>query len=135
MIKKDSYVKAAQSLPVYRRSEIKRHVSMDNGVWVTYKGNVYDISKFIANHPGGRDKISLAAGQDIEPYWKIYPQHINSSLPMDTLSPMIIGTLHPDDIKREAEATVLLNGDVNDPFAREPDLSPLLTYHEKAVQC
>ena len=94
-IKEDS-AKAAQSLPVYRRSEIKQHVTMEKGIWITYEGNVYDISKFIANHPGGRDKISLAAGQDIGPYWKMYPQHINSKLPMDTLSPMIIGTLHPD---------------------------------------
>ena len=63
MIKKDSYVKAAQSLPVYRRSEINRHVSMDNGVWVTYKGNVYDISKFIANHPGGETRYLSLRGR------------------------------------------------------------------------
>ena len=121
---------AASQLPVYRRSEIMRHVTMDKGIWVTYEGNVYDITKFVANHPGGRDKISLAAGNDIGPYWKMYPQHINSKLPMETLSPMIVGTLHPEDAKKEAEESAKdLKGDLNDPFTREPDLSPLLTYH------
>ena len=44
----------------------------EKGVWVTYNGEVYDITKFIQNHPGGRDKISLAAGKDIGPFWKMY---------------------------------------------------------------
>lgn len=30
---------------------------------------VYDITKFVANHPGGKDKIMLAAGKAIDPFW------------------------------------------------------------------
>jgi cytochrome b involved in lipid metabolism len=30
---------------------------------------VYDVTDFVANHPGGQEKILLAAGGAIEPYW------------------------------------------------------------------
>ena len=81
---------------------------------------MYDITKFIANHPGGSDKIVLAAGKSVEPFWSIYRycplctyvsmtnpksrtrQHYNSKLPFDLLGPMRIGTLHPDDVTLQA---------------------------------
>lgn len=30
-----------------------------------------DSRKFIANHPGGKDKIMLAAGKAIDPFWHL----------------------------------------------------------------
>ena len=30
---------------------------------------------FIKEHPGGSDKIMLAAGKSIDEYWFLYPQH------------------------------------------------------------
>ena len=50
-------------LPEYANDEIRRHDSLEKGVWVTYKDGVYDITKFIqqGNHPGG-NKIDMAAG-------------------------------------------------------------------------
>ena len=41
----------------------------DNRVWMTYGGRVYDATDFIVNHPGGSEKILLAAGGKIEPHW------------------------------------------------------------------
>ena len=41
-------------------------------MWVTYKEGVYDITDFVRSHPGGRDKIMLAAGGAIDPFWRIY---------------------------------------------------------------
>ncbi len=80
----------------------------------------------IRTHIGGHEKIMLAAGADIGPFWSIYRQHYNSPAPMQLLDKMKIGTLHADDLAKEtalAEAA-----DDNDPYANDPDLSPLLTY-------
>ena len=41
-------------------------------IWVTYGGMVYDITDFVANHPGGSEKIILAAGGPVEPWWNLY---------------------------------------------------------------
>ena len=36
----------------------------ENGkpIWMSYGGNVYDVTDFVPNHPGGSEKIMLAAG-------------------------------------------------------------------------
>lgn len=52
-----------QGLPEFTRHEIAQHKSKEQRVWVTFKHGVYDVTEFIAEHPGG-DKILLAAGND-----------------------------------------------------------------------
>lgn len=41
---------------------------------VTYKNGVYDVTDFVASHPGG-DKIFLAAGKSLEPFFELYGIH------------------------------------------------------------
>ncbi len=54
-------------LPTYRRSEVEKHKGPRK--WVTYRGAVYDITDFIKDHPGGSDRVQLAAGGPVEPFW------------------------------------------------------------------
>ena len=37
-------------------------------------------------------------GGDLAPYWNLYRQHFNSSVPINILQSLRIGSLHPDDI-------------------------------------
>jgi cytochrome b involved in lipid metabolism len=117
---------------IYRRHDVALHNSIDRGVWVIYDDGVYDITKFIPNHPGGQEKVLLAAGDDIAPYWKLYQQHFNSSLPMELLESMRIGSLHPDDVKAIEDAKIASNHNNDDPYANDPSLSKLLTYHGRS---
>ena len=59
------------ALPTFAMSEVAQHngTADDGSVWMTYGGFVYDVTNFVANHPGGSDKIMLAAGGAIEPHW------------------------------------------------------------------
>ena len=58
------------SLPTYTSAEVAFHDGKrSNKVWMSYGGFVYDVTEFVANHPGGREKILLAAGGAIEPFW------------------------------------------------------------------
>ncbi len=50
-------------------AEVNMHNDLKRSVWVTYKHGVYDITKFIPNHPGGPDRIKLASGGSVEAYW------------------------------------------------------------------
>jgi len=43
--------------------DISKHNKEDD-CWVTIKDQVYDVSKFLVDHPGGKDAIMLYAGQD-----------------------------------------------------------------------
>lgn len=56
-------------LPIFRREELQKHKSIKNRVWVSYGDGVFDITDFIKVHPGGGDKLMMAAGGAIEPFW------------------------------------------------------------------
>jgi len=118
-----------ENLPIYRQKEISKHKTKDLGIWVTYREGVYDITKFVQNHPGGSDKILLAAGKSVEPFWRIYRQHYNSKMPLEFLGPMRVGTLHADDVASQAKTN-----DSSDPYNDDPVTSPVMIIHsEKPV--
>lgn len=59
----------------YSREEVAEHNSRDRRVWVTYKDGVYDVTDFLDMHPGGAQRLMLAAGGAIDPFWAMYAQH------------------------------------------------------------
>lgn len=61
-------------LPSYTLDEVLKHGSVKDRIWVTYGQGVYDITDYIDKHPGG-DKIMLAAGGSVEPFWMMYGVH------------------------------------------------------------
>ena len=81
--------------------EVSQHNTHEKGIWVTYKGNVYDITDFIASHPGGPQKIILAAGGALEPFWALYAVHDNQHV-LDLLEEYHIGSLSKDESSLEA---------------------------------
>jgi Cytochrome b5-like Heme/Steroid binding domain len=56
------------------------------------QGGVYDITDFVGMHPGGADRIMLAAGGAIDPFWAMYAQH-NTANVKAILEGMRIGDL------------------------------------------
>ena len=102
-------------------NEVFKHNSLNGPIWVTYKKNVYDITKFIEYHPGGKDKIMLAAGKGLEPYWNIYRQHLNDNIINNILSPLKIGILSDYDPNKYINTT--------DPYLSDPKRNDLLKFH------
>ena len=47
------------ALPEFTWKEISRHKTPEDGVWVTHKGNVYDVTEFLESHPGGKQQNTL----------------------------------------------------------------------------
>jgi sulfite oxidase len=118
-------------LPVLTSEEVAlRDGSNGSPVWMSYGGIVYDVTQFIANHPGGSDKIIQAAGSAIEPFWYIYRQHYNSDLPMRLMEHMAVGRLRDEDQQDIDEQMLVLEQD--DPYAREPARNKLLRVHSDA---
>lgn len=46
----------------YSMDEVAKHSTADN-CWLVIEGNVYDVTKFIPNHPG-KDAILMGCGKD-----------------------------------------------------------------------
>ena len=64
---------------------------------MTYNEGVYDLTEFAVNHPGGADKLLMAKGGPIEPFWEMYPFHKEESI-YNLLAGYKVGQLHIDDI-------------------------------------
>lgn len=111
---------------IFRKNELDKHKSEGNRILVTYRDGVYDITDFIPNHPGGKEKIMLAAGSSIEPFWRVYQQHYNSPYALKLLETYRVGTLHPDDLN-ETEGNI----DDMDPYKDDPKISAILKFHQR----
>lgn len=85
--------------------EVAQHNKAEKGIWVTYQGNVYDITEFIAHHPGGSQKVILAAGGALEPFWALYAVH-NTQHVRDWLEEFRIGSLAKEEGSHHADIKV-----------------------------
>jgi len=48
----------------YTWQEVRKHNTVENGLWVAIDGKVYDITKFLSHHPGGQELLKISAGRD-----------------------------------------------------------------------
>ena len=106
---------ARADLPTFSIAEVKKHTDQKSGVWVTYKGGVYDVTSLIAGHPGGNGRLLMAGGNDISIFWDIYRQHYQKHI-IDFTETYRIGNLSPSDaIKMETEFVA------SDPYETDPE--------------
>mmetsp|Transcript_16638 Transcript_16638/g.35998 ORF Transcript_16638/g.35998 Transcript_16638/m.35998 type:complete len:572 (-) Transcript_16638:113-1828(-) len=112
--------KGAKELPTFTAAEVAKHKDKSSGIWVTYQGHVYDITAFVDAHPGGMQKIMLAAGGSIEPFWAIYQQHQKAEV-KEILAQYKIGKLAGGSGAAAGPAPV-----VQDAYAKDPARHPVL---------
>ena len=94
----DHSKKDKSTFRVISRKEVETHNTLDKHVWVTYGEGVYDVTNFLKNHPGGREKLMSVAGKDIASMWNLYAHHKTSPLALELLSEMQIGVLSKGDV-------------------------------------
>ena len=67
----------------FTRGDVAQHSSKED-CWVIFDNVVYDVTDFIADHPGGEDLIMEYAGQDVTAIMKNKdsPVHSRSAYPV-----------------------------------------------------
>jgi len=115
-----NYPPPRPDLPTIPLEEVAEHCDEDS-LWFTFRGAVYDLTFFINGHPGGTPRLLMAAGQDLEPFWDIYRQHLRGHV-VDWMEAHRIGNLSEEDAKK---ARNFQHGDMfeSDPY-RDPNLLP-----------
>jgi len=106
-----------------RSSEVKQHGRNSDRKWVTKGNRVFDITEWIAAHPGG-PVILQAVGGCIDPYWDIFTIHKKQDV-YDILEGYFIGDIDPRD---------LIDGkvpddNIQDPFVLDPKRDLRLLQH------
>lgn len=112
------HVTVRGDLPTYKPAQVEGHNSAEARIWVTYGLGVYDVTDFAENHPGG-DKIMMAAGSAIDPFWAIYQQH-NTLEVLELLEGFRIGNLEGGLAESNVE------DELGSPWAQEPQRHALL---------
>ena len=56
----------------YTAAQVAEHKSEEKGLWVIVDGSVYDVTKFLAEHPGGPKILKRSGGKDAtKSFWKV----------------------------------------------------------------
>ena len=106
-----------KGLKSYTAEEVAKHNEKSKRIWVSFGNGVYDITDFVDKHPGG-DKILMASGGALEPFWTLFAVHKNIQV-MKLLEKYRIGNL---DAKDRTDN----KGPIDDPYANEPKRHPAL---------
>jgi sulfite oxidase len=101
-------------------AEVAQHKTAKDGIWVVYKNGVYDVTSFVAIHPGG-DKLLLAAGGAVDPYWDVYASHKKEYV-YEMLEEMRIGNVAVQDRNKTAPKP-------SGAYANEPTRHPAFRVH------
>ncbi|KAI8071215.1 hypothetical protein BC940DRAFT_252656, partial [Gongronella butleri] len=75
---------------VYTANEVELHNSAES-CWIIYQGQVYDVTGFVADHPGGQDILLTFAGTDITTVLSDATVHTHSASAYDLLDEYCIG--------------------------------------------
>ena len=65
----------SNQVPTYRAKDLHKHRSIQDGIWVSYKDGVYDITEFLKEHPGGEKSLMMVAGGPLEFAFGFYGFH------------------------------------------------------------
>ncbi|KAF9012548.1 FMN-dependent dehydrogenase-domain-containing protein [Cyathus striatus] len=113
--------------PTISGKEVAKHNSRDS-CWIIVHGNVYDVTEFLDDHPGGSKIILKYAGKDAtQEYEPIHPPDaITTNLPPEKhLGPVDVGTVEKVEVKITDEEKARLER-----VANRPALSEILNLHD-----
>jgi sulfite oxidase len=94
----------------------------ENGrIVVAYRGEVFDVTEF-TGHPGGVGRLQMAAGGDLEVYWRVYTQHNRGHIVESVLAPYKLGEISEADMHRITSETHYDDSAYRDDPTAFPDL-------------
>lgn len=100
-----------QPVKYYRLSEIEERNTF-KCTWIIIHGKVYDVTKFLEEHPGGEEVLREQGGGDAT---ESFEDVGHSSDAREMAASMVIGELHPDDRAKIAKPPESMVTSVADP--------------------
>jgi cytochrome b involved in lipid metabolism len=104
------YISTGAPLRAISREELKQHNTQFD-CWTALNGKVYNISQYIAYHPGGEAKLMLGAGKDCTALFNKYHQWVNGD---SMLAKCQIGVL-------SEQSDIIVEEEEEEEYAEQPD--------------
>ncbi|XP_061821019.1 cytochrome b5 [Nerophis lumbriciformis] len=106
----DEDEKSPDGLKYFRLAEIESQNTFKS-TWIIIHYKVYDVTKFLEEHPGGEEVLREQAGGNAT---ESFEDVGHSSDAREMASQMVIGELHPDDRDKLAQPSESLVTTLND---------------------
>lgn len=103
----------------FTRAEVQAMID-DGRIVVAYRCGIYDVTDF-TGHPGGIGRLQMAAGQDLEVFWRTYTQHNRGHVTECILERYRIGSCTPETMR---EITNETHFDAKVVYGNEPEPYP-----------
>ncbi|RKP09461.1 cytochrome b5 [Thamnocephalis sphaerospora] len=96
---------------VYTLAEVSKHNTKDD-LWIVLHGKVYNVSKFVEEHPGGEEVLLEQAGQDATESFEDVGHSDEARAILDEVTAAnqpryLIGTLDPNSATTSTKKNVL----------------------------
>lgn len=101
-----------RTLPTLPSAEVASH-NTAKSCYVTFGTKVYDITPFLADHPGGADLILQHAGKDVKEAMEDVISHAHSEAAFEVLDDHLIGFMATEKVLDAVK-------EISDPFAVLP---------------
>uniref|UniRef100_A0A671E9U6 Cytochrome b5 n=1 Tax=Rhinolophus ferrumequinum TaxID=59479 RepID=A0A671E9U6_RHIFE len=88
----------------YRLEEVAKRNSLKE-IWLVIHGRVYDITRFLNEHPGGEEVLLEQAGADASESFEDVGHSLDAR---EMLKQYYIGDVHPNDLKPESDSKLLV---------------------------
>ena len=103
-----------KEIKIFSLEEVEKHkqsTGEDKSIWMVIHGNVYNVSKFLDEHPGGEENLIDHAGQDATaPFEDVG----HSTDARDMMKEYLIGELREEDKKGNVDTGPKSWGEDND---------------------
>ncbi|TDL24600.1 fatty acid-2 hydroxylase [Rickenella mellea] len=86
----------SKRIRIFTAADVASHNSRSS-CWVSRGGKVYDVTGFLADHPGGDDMILKHAGQDLDGVMEDKDEHEHSDSAFEMLAEYVIGKIGTQD--------------------------------------
>ncbi|XP_059379662.1 cytochrome b5-like [Carassius carassius] len=97
-------VKDEDTVKYYTREEVQNH-NMSNDTWLIIHDKVYDITRFMEEHPGGEEVLLEQAGADAT---ESFEDVGHSTDAREMLQQYYVGELHMDDRNKVSKKEVYI---------------------------
>lgn len=77
---------------IYTAEDVEAHNTAAS-CWISRAGKVYDVTRFLQDHPGGDDLIIEYAGKDVGEVMRDANEHEHSDAAYDMLNEYVVGRL------------------------------------------
>lgn len=94
-----------ESQVTYYTLEDVRKKNSAKELWLVIHGRVYDITRFVEEHPGGEEVLFEQAGADATESFEDVGHSVDAR---EMLKQYYVGDLHPDDCKNNSKKDVLI---------------------------